>query len=84
MKSVKTAISIRKELFQKAEEVARSMKVSRSQLFSIALEDLIERRANSDILAQINSACADEPDESEKRFRKKVRRVHKKVVEGEW
>lgn len=84
MQSVKTAISIEKPLFEQAENIARTMNVSRSKLFVIALQDFIEHRKNREMLAQINAAYADEPDSTERFLRKKARRQHRRIVEGEW
>jgi metal-responsive CopG/Arc/MetJ family transcriptional regulator len=84
MQAIKTAISIEKNLFDQAETIARTMKVSRSKLFVIALQDFIEHQKNKEILAQINAAYDDEPDTTEQALHKKVRRQHRRVVEGEW
>jgi metal-responsive CopG/Arc/MetJ family transcriptional regulator len=84
MQAIKTAISIEKNLFDQAEIIARTMKVSRSKLFVIALQDFIEHQKNKEMLAQINAAYDDEPDASEKALRKKMRRRHRRIVEGEW
>lgn len=84
MKAIKTAISIEKDLFDQAEKMARSMKVSRSKIFVIALQDFIEHQKNKDLLARINAAYADEPDKTEQILRRKSRRQHRRIVEGEW
>ncbi len=84
MHSVKTAISIQKPLFEQAENLARRMKVSRSRLFVLALEDFIHRQQNHELLNQINAAYADDPDPVEKILRRKMRRTHRRIVEGEW
>jgi metal-responsive CopG/Arc/MetJ family transcriptional regulator len=84
MQAIKTAISIDKNLFDQAEIIARTMKVSRSKLFVIALQDFIEHQKNKEMLAQINAAYDDEPDATEQAIRKKVRRQHRRIVEGEW
>lgn len=84
MQAVKTAISIEKDLFEQAEDIARAMKVSRSRLFVIALQDFIEHQKNRDLLARINAAYADEPDKTEQTLRRKARRHHRRLVEGEW
>ena len=84
MQAVKTAISIEKNLFEQAEKIATTMKVSRSRLFVIALQDFIEHRKNKELLAQINAAYADAPDATEQTLRKKARRQHRHIVEGEW
>ena len=84
MGNVKTAISIQKPLFEQAENLARKMKVSRSRLFALALEDYVRRQQNRELLAQINAAYAGEPDPEEQALRRKSRRQHRKIVEGEW
>ena len=84
MDNVKTAISIRKSLFDQAEDLARKLKVSRSRLFVLALEDYIHHQQNQELLAQINAAYADEPEPAEQTLRRKVRHIHRRIVEGEW
>ena len=84
MKSIKTAISIQEALFEQAENMARKMRVSRSRLFVLALEDYISRQQNRELLAQINAAYAEDPDPAEKALHRKMRRVHRRMVEGEW
>jgi metal-responsive CopG/Arc/MetJ family transcriptional regulator len=84
MQAIKTAISIEKDLFEQAEKMARNMKVSRSKLFVIALQDFIEHQKNKELLSQINAAYADDPDASEKTLRQASRRQHRRIVGGEW
>ena len=84
MQNVKTAVSIQKSLFEQAEKIARKMKVSRSRLFALALEDYIHREQNRELLAQINAAYADEPDSTEKVLRHEARGTHRRIVTGEW
>jgi metal-responsive CopG/Arc/MetJ family transcriptional regulator len=84
MQNIKTAISIQKSLFEQAEALAHAMKVSRSHLFVLALEDYIRRQQNRELLAQINAAYADEPDAAERTLRRKMRRTHRRILEGEW
>lgn len=84
MANVKTAISIQESLFAQAESLARRMKVSRSRLFVLALEDYIKRQQNIELLAQINAAHAEDPDAAEQTLRSKLRSHHRRIVEGEW
>ncbi len=84
MQNVKTAISIKKSLFEQAERIARKMNVSRSRLFALALEDYLRREQNRELLGQINSAYAGEPDSAEKTLRRKSRGSHRRLVRGEW
>ena len=84
MQTVKTAISIDKSLFTQANALARSMKISRSRLFVIALEDYLRQQENREILAKVNAVYADEPDESEKELRRRTRKSHRRLIEGQW
>jgi metal-responsive CopG/Arc/MetJ family transcriptional regulator len=84
MLAIKTAISIDKNLFDQAEHLARAMKVSRSKLFVLALQDFIEHRNNKEMLARINAAYSDEPDMTEQTLRRNSRKQHRRSVEGTW
>jgi metal-responsive CopG/Arc/MetJ family transcriptional regulator len=84
MQAIKTAISMDKNLFAQAETFARSMNVSRSRFFSIAVEEFIAHNKNRELLAQINAAYSDEPDATERALRSTSRRLHRHMVEGEW
>jgi metal-responsive CopG/Arc/MetJ family transcriptional regulator len=84
MESIKTAISIEKSLFAQANALARKMKVTRSRLFVLALEDFIQEQQNRDLLEKINAVYSDEPDETEKLLRRKARKSHRRLVEGQW
>jgi antitoxin MazE6 len=83
MRTVKTAVSLQKPLFEQVEKLARKMKVSRSRLFVLALEDYIRRQQIRELLAQINAAYSGEPDRAEQTLHIKARRTHRRVVEGE-
>jgi metal-responsive CopG/Arc/MetJ family transcriptional regulator len=84
MAQVKTAVSLDKSLFEQIDTLAHKMKVSRSRLFAMALEDFLRRHENERLLQQINRACLDEPDQARQAQRQGMRRLHRKIVEGEW
>ena len=84
MENIKTAVSIRKSLFEQAETLARKMKISRSRLFAIALEDFIREQENKDLLAKINAAYGNEPEETDTMLHRKARKTHRRIVEGQW
>ncbi len=84
MESIKTAISIRKELFEQARAAAREMKVSRSRLFALALEQYLDHQKNRELLDRINLAYADEPDRQEQALRSKSRHSHRRMLQDQW
>ena len=84
MSNIKTAISLQKSLFEQVDLMAREMKVSRSRLFVMALEDYIRRYQNQILLEKINQAYQDAPDKIEKTRLRGIKKQQRKVVEGEW
>ena len=55
---MKTAVSIPDEIFNGAERLARKSKKSRSQLFSDALKEYMERHAPDEVTEAMNRTCA--------------------------
>ncbi|MFB2919248.1 MULTISPECIES: hypothetical protein [Aerosakkonema] len=84
MSNVKTAISLPESLFEEAEAIAEELKVSRSRLIALALEEFICRHQNRQLLAKINAAYDDSPDEEEEALLRSMTRYHRRMVEGEW
>jgi metal-responsive CopG/Arc/MetJ family transcriptional regulator len=82
--SVKTAVSLRKSLYEQVDKLAHEMSIPRSQVFVLALEAYIAKHQNRLLLQQINKAFANKPDGNEQKRVKSMRRHHRKVVEGEW
>jgi len=82
--SVKTAISVQEALFEQAEKIAKEMKISRSRLFNLALEDFVLRYRNRELLKQINEAYENLPDPEEQERRLKMLRIQKRLVDSKW
>ena len=58
---MKTAISIPDKLFKAAEETARRLDVSRSELYTRALQEFLAARREEDITQQLNEVYSEEP-----------------------
>ena len=84
MAHIKTAVSLRKDLFEQVETLASEMKISRSRLFALALEEFLQRYQSQQLLERINAAYDEAPDPSEQALRRRMRRQHRQIVEGEW
>jgi len=84
MANIKTAISLKESLFEQVEALAQEMKVSRSRLFVLALEDYLRRHQNRQLLERINQAYCDAPDATEQTRLRDTRRQHRRIVEGTW
>ena len=81
--SVKTAISIQKELFQEVNRLAEELHVSRSKLFVLAVRDFIKKNENKKIISQINKAFDDYPDSNEKNLHNAIRQKQARKIERE-
>jgi metal-responsive CopG/Arc/MetJ family transcriptional regulator len=82
--TIKTAISIQKTLFNKAEILARQLNISRSQLYGLAIENYLKKHQNQALLDDINSAYTDESDVFEVDRLSKMKKSHRKIVESKW
>jgi metal-responsive CopG/Arc/MetJ family transcriptional regulator len=84
MATVKTAVSVQKSLFDQVESLAKRLHISRSRLYSLALANYIEHYQNQALLEEINVAYSGEPDSADRDRLTKMRKHHRKIVEGEW
>ena len=60
---MKTAISIPDNLFKHAERTARNLKISRSHLFSVAIEEYLENHTQGQVAERLNSVYTTEENE---------------------
>lgn len=81
MPNIKTAISLDQGLFEQVDELACSLKVSRSRVFALAIEDYLRRQENRKLLERINAAYDDTPDLEEDRQLKAAQRSFRKVLD---
>ncbi|MBN1814219.1 MAG: hypothetical protein JXA14_20440 [Anaerolineae bacterium] len=84
MATVKTAISIRKSLFEQVNNLAEELEVPRSQLFVLAVEEFIKRHQNRKILETLNEVYTNGPDQDGRALCEGMRRPHRQLVEGQW
>ena len=84
MANVKTAISLQRSLFEKIDDLARELQISRSRLFVLAVEDFIQRHENQQLLKDLNAAYDDAPDPEEQTLRQNMRSQHRQMVKGQW
>ncbi|MGM0399982.1 MAG: hypothetical protein ACQEQT_01615 [Chloroflexota bacterium] len=85
MSNIKTAVSIEEPLFERAERLAERMEMSRSHLYSLALEMFVEKCESQQILGQLNRIYEENPPTAEDERRlEAMRRQQRRLVEGEW
>ena len=83
--TIKTAISLDQALFEEAETLATTLKVSRSHLYGMALRDYLRRQENRTRLEQLNRVYGEaappvaDPGPAQARTRS-----HRTLVEGTW
>lgn len=58
---MKTAVSLPDDVFEAAERVAKRRKISRSELYALALRRLVEQEDDAHVTEQLNRVYADDP-----------------------
>lgn len=84
MAIVKTAISVQESLFERADALAEQLHLSRSQLFSRALDEFLKKHETRKLREAIDSALEGEPDPGEEERMRLMRRKQRRRVEGQW
>ena len=80
---MKTAISIPDELFNKVDELAAELHLSRSQIFTDAVIEYLKRQQNLKILEAINTVYSDDETDEEKRFREEGKKHYAGLLKDE-
>jgi len=83
MPGVKTAISLDEALLIKVNKLSSDLHVSRSKVFTLAVQDYLKKQENQSLLAQLNEAYEDFPGEEEREISKSMQIKHNKMVEQE-
>lgn len=83
MPGVKTAISLNEELLIKVSRLADDLHVSRSKVFTLAVQDYLKKQENKSLLAQLNEAYEDFPSEEERGISKFMHIKHNNIIEQE-
>ncbi|MBI4824247.1 MAG: CopG family transcriptional regulator [Nitrospirae bacterium] len=73
---MKTAISLPDKIFREAERVAKEHSYSRSELFTLALKEFLERIKARELLDAINEAYSDIEPLKETDLRQKGKRYY--------
>ena len=81
MANVKTAISLQTSLFERVNDLAQELQVSRSRLFVLAIEGFIQRHENRQLLEALNDAYDDVPELDEQALLDQMRQRHRQLVE---
>lgn len=79
--AVKTAVSLPRDLFEKGDQAAAELGVSRSRLLAMALEEFLRQRENLQMLKEINEACSAPLDEDERATLRAFQRSARRIIE---
>ena len=74
--TVKTAISLDKELLDKVESLASEMQVSRGTVFILAIKEFLERHDDAGVVASLNAVYGGTPDAQDAELLDLHRRRH--------
>ena len=80
---MKTAISLPDDLFEKVNELAEELHLSRSRIFTEAVRDYIARRKNEKILQALNKVYSKPEPEEDKMLRKQGKKRYAKTLKVE-
>lgn len=83
MANVKTAISLGEPLLKQVDSVAQEMKIPRSHLFVLAVEEFLQRRENERLLEAINKAYSEPPSEEEELYLQAIQRDYAEMLGDE-
>jgi metal-responsive CopG/Arc/MetJ family transcriptional regulator len=81
MANVKTAVSLQAPLFQKVEEMAAEMKITRSRLFTLAIEQFIRTYEKERMREALNRVYANGIDPEDRLLLEGMRRRQRKLLE---
>jgi metal-responsive CopG/Arc/MetJ family transcriptional regulator len=83
MPNIKTAISLDERLFHQIERLSDEMNLSRSKVISKAVQLLIERHRNQELLQRLNEVYAGGVDQDDK-WLKSAKRKHAQTFSDKW
>lgn len=78
---MKTAVSVPDEVFDGAEQLAKRLKISRSELYAKALAEFVSRHSPEIVTESFNRVCAEVQGEPDPVFQRAARKV---LESSEW
>ena len=81
---MKTAISIRDEVFEAAERTAKDLRISRSELYTKAVGEFVERHADERVTERLNAVYGENPSISALDERLEALQFLSLPAEDEW
>jgi metal-responsive CopG/Arc/MetJ family transcriptional regulator len=72
---MKTAVSVPDDVFKRADNLAKRLKISRSELYAQAVAEFVSRHSPDDVTAAFNRVCAEVGGKPDPAFQHAARRV---------
>ena len=82
--TIKTAISLEKDLLHRTQALAGHLRLTRSRVVALALEDFIRRNESKRMFEQLNAVYGKADEEKEVAGRDGMRKLQRTLVDGEW
>jgi metal-responsive CopG/Arc/MetJ family transcriptional regulator len=82
--TMKIAISVDGQLLEEANRTARQMGLSRSRLFSLAVQQYLRHRSQEQTLEQLNQVYASESVPAERRVATKMKAKFRRTIKDKW
>ena len=84
MPTVKTAISIDRDLFEEIERISSATHVPRSRLFSQAMENFVKQKENILLLKKLNDVYDKHPTPEDLSFVRASKKARHKIFGNLW
>ena len=81
MASIKTAISIDEDLYKEVKNLSSKLKISKSQIFSQAVQYLIDKKTNLELLKKINESYSAELNEIDSEYLKAAKKSYSQIID---
>lgn len=76
---MKVAISIQDEIFKEVESTAKQLHCSRSEVFSMAVKEFLEKMKSKKLLKALNEAYSEEETPEETGVREAAKKLYARV-----
>ena len=81
MASIKTAISIDEDLYKEVKNLSSKLNISKSQIFSQAVQYLIDKKTNLELLKKINESYSAELNEIDSEYLKAAKKSYSQIID---
>ena len=81
MSAIKTAISIDEDLYEEVKDLSSRLNMSKSRIFSQAVEYFIDKKNNLELLKKINELYSTELNEIDTEYLEAAKKSYSKIID---